>query len=534
MSNRAKREDRLENLDGKEAGRAWRLAHKLDKLLESQQRQGNSADHTMEQIAPWLMGELNLSGFGVRFFDKEKIWHELLFGDDDEKVLSILDKKEEGEWEDGMVCAVSLSVDGEAIGLLAATFAKAPPPPGAILLLDVVGQELDNIFFEFRKARNRHIEVLEIEKRLQEPVLDITIDNTARFIMERTNIEGIVVVYQEDLLEKAARSYRVYWHGAVLTTSDSGSENNLSDLLKEKTQPWAKEVLLAAGLTAKTVAKVQIPAGSQANQGFVVVAGPAEGLSRANRELVQVFAIALGQRLVDYHKEQRWLQQFFSPSVVTRLLQERDYRERYLSPRERTAAILFADITSFTAISEQILSGPTEVGQFIDQWSDRVVNILWEHGGAFDKMVGDCVIGLFGPPFEDYTPAECVARALRAAIAINDFTAKMSGSPVVEKIKKSSVIPGLGVATGVNVGEVMVGTIGPNYDFTAFGREMNNTARLQGVAGYREILVMVQAYEKLVAEKHPLLEKIEWGNVQEKAVKNVKEPLRFLEIEAIE
>ena len=411
----------------------------------------------MEQIAPWILEHLGLKGFGIRFFDGENVWQELLFGEDDEKITSLLEKKEEGEWERGMACAVTLSVDGEAIGVLAATFAKAPPPPGAILLLDVVGQELDNIFYEFRKARNRHVEVLEIEKRLQEPVLDITIDNTARFLMERTAIEGIVVVYQEDLLQKTSRSYRVYWQGAVLLTSDSGRENALSKLLDEKAQPWAKEVIVAAGLTPKTVTKVQIPAGSQSNQGFIVVAGPTEGLSRTNRELVQVFAMALGQRLVDYHKEQRWLQQFFSPTIVNRLLQERDYRQRYLSPRERYAAILFADITSFTAISEQILEGPAEVGQFIDQWSDRVVNILWEHGGVFDKMVGDCVIGLFGPPFDDFSPAEAIARALKAAIAINDFTAKMSGTEVVEKVRKSSVVPGLGVATGVNVGEVMVG-----------------------------------------------------------------------------
>ena len=75
-------------------------------------------------------------------------------------------------------------------------------------------------------------------------------------------------------------------------------------------------------------------------------------------------------------------------------------------------------------------------------------------------------------------------------------------------------------------------TIGPNYDYTAFGREMNNTARLQGIADFREILVMVQAYETLVAEKHPLVEKIKWGNVEERAVKNVKDPLRFLKIQS--
>ncbi len=530
MSTRGEREEKLRNLDGKEAGRAWRLAHELDILLEKQQRMGNSAEHSIGEIAPWLLKHLGLKGFGIRFFDNGKVWHELFFGEDDDNLLTILNKKSEGEWDRGMSCAVSLSVDGEDIGMLAATFAKAPPPPGAILLLDVVGQELDNIFYEFRKARNRHVEVLEIEKRLQDPVLDITIDNTARYLLERTGIEGLVVVYQEDLIQKVARSFRVYYHGAVLTTSESSVPSELSALLEKKSQPTAGEILAAAGLSAQTKTKIQIPAGSATNQGFVVTAGPSTGLSRTSRELVQVFAVSLGQRLVDYHKEQRWLQQFFSPAVVSKLLQERDYRDRYLSPRIRRAAILFSDITSFTAISEQILDGPGEVGKFIDQWSDRVVNILWEHGGVFDKMVGDCVIGLFGPPFDDISPAECVARAVSAAQAINEFTAKMSGTEVVDKILNSDVVPGLGVATGVNVGEVMVGTIGPNYDYTAFGQAMNNTARLQGVASFRELLVMEQAYQLLDAENHSLCQNVLWGEPEEQCVKNVKVPLKYRKV----
>ena len=58
----------------------------------------------------------------------------------------------------------------------------------------------------------------------------------------------------------------------------------------------------------------------------------------------------------------------------------------------------------------------------MDIWGDAVVRMLWKHGGAFDKMVGDCVIGLFGPPFFEMEPAEACLAAVRAAGVALDFT----------------------------------------------------------------------------------------------------------------
>jgi class 3 adenylate cyclase len=247
----------------------------------------------------------------------------------------------------------------------------------------------------------------------------------------------------------------------------------------------------------------------------------------ANQELLEHLANALGQRLVDYHKDRRYLQHFFSPQDVSCLLSERNYQATYLTPALRQVAILYTDINSFTKISEQILETPQEVGQLVDYWAQGVVEILFAQGGMFDKMVGDCVIGLFGPPFYEDSPQRLVAQAVRAAVSINEYTQNLRGARVVDKICQSSLIPGLGVATGVNYGDVMVGTFGPNQDFTAFGRPMNNTARLQGVAGFRQTLVMDRAYQILQNGKDSLLSEYSWGDVMETQVKNVQDPLVY-------
>ena len=69
-----------------------------------------------------------------------------------------------------------------------------------------------------------------------------------------------------------------------------------------------------------------------------------------------------------------------------------------------------------------MLRSPAAVAELVEIWSRETVNLVWKHGGVFDKMVGDCVIGLFGPPFYDVAPAERLAAALRCAVEIRAMT----------------------------------------------------------------------------------------------------------------
>jgi len=197
--------------------------------------------------------------------------------------------------------------------------------------------------------------------------------------------------------------------------------------------------------------------------------------------------------------------------------------------------------TSLSLASGEIFDSPDEVGNLIDYWSAGVMQILYDYQGVFDKMVGDCVIGLFGTPFDDDADALKLCHAVQAALAIQAYTADLTGS-VVDKVRRSDLIPGFGVATAVNFGSVMVGTFGPNHAFTAFGREMNNTARLQGVASFQEVLVMESAYQILVENSQNLAPELaqdlaqnlfktwQWSDRLEARVKNVKDPLCFRRI----
>ena len=515
-------------LSGDDAAQAWQLAHGLDLQLEACQKDGNSAERSLETVGPWLKTYLGAKGIMVRLATADDDWRYWHFGDDEQELRELVDKEEIGEFGGGLKVCVDLDVLDEHIGFIAATFKEPLRQPGGLILLKVAAQELDNIMYEFLRARVRHQQVMDVEKLLRDPVLETTIDHTAKFVLAETRAQGLLVVYLEDTGEKPVKRCRVYRGREEIATASSNDGSELGSYLVTD-KPIAEEVKKIACLPGDKAALARVDTGLTltGDHGYVVISGRESAISGARLELVQHFAIALGQRLVDYHKEQRYLSQYFAPEMCSRLLSNQGYYFQYLMPRLRHIAILFSDITSFTKISEQILDGPEEVGEFIDYWSQGVVQILFKYGGTFDKMVGDCVIGLFGPPFDERNLAQCCEDAIKCAWEINSYTATLTGISAIDKINKSDAIPGLGVATGVHCGPAMVGAMGPNQDFTAFGREMNNTARLQGVAGFREVLVMDEMRKVLAEAKSPLIDKLTWGELGSQEVKNVQDPLRF-------
>jgi class 3 adenylate cyclase len=60
---------------------------------------------------------------------------------------------------------------------------------------------------------------------------------------------------------------------------------------------------------------------------------------------------------------------------------------------------------------------------------------------------------------------------------------------------------------------------------------MNQTARLQSLAGFRETLVMESVREALEGSGEPLVRGLVYGPLTEAPVKNVARPLRFHRLE---
>ena len=86
----------------------------------------------------------------------------------------------------------------------------------------------------------------------------------------------------------------------------------------------------------------------------------------------------------------------------------------------RTVTVLFADLSGFTALSEQF--DPEVIREFQHDLFDQMASVVYEYEGFVEKFVGDAIVSVFGAPLTHEDDPE---RALRAALAIRE---RMDGS----------------------------------------------------------------------------------------------------------
>jgi len=514
------------------------LTLEADQLIEDCVRDRLSLAALMGRFLPALERWIGVKGALVTTRNEHLVEQTYTFGE--WTLLGGADLHQEEERRTVLVGSgtsmwMRLSVAGAEVGRLAVLLPgdRRKDEPELLLLLDAVCAELDVVLSTVHTAAQKQRLVVEVEELLTDAVFDRGVDTSVRAIYREIKLVDFALLYHDEV-ERGRFRYRVYHRGELRYSSEGPRHAALdaalairgdellepdSTLLRETLDaPRSIEVVLSTGMTQSR------------RLGKIVCSADEHGFSAYALDVVQLMAEAMSQRLVDFNRERRHLAQFFAPGVISQLLQDPAYHERYLSPREDTIAVLYADINSFTKLSEQVLERPAAIAEFVDRWSAGAVSILWEHGGVFDKMVGDCVIGLFGPPFFCDAPAARALAALKAAAGIARFTVGLEREEPYTAIPKSGVVPGLGVAIGLNLCPMAVGLMGPNQDYTGFSSGMNAAARLQSLAGYREVLGMESLCEAIRGTNDDFVRRVDLGDLRETPVKNVKEPIRYRKI----
>ncbi len=429
-----------------------------------------------------------------------------------------------------------LDLAGERIGVVSFAFEDTPSLDLDTLAIaaDAVCEEVDGILWQVQTAATKQRLIERITRALTKTVFRDGLDEAIVALREEIPFERLALVFGDESNPTAGElQYRVYKGKRPTHDSEGPIHRALSAAIESEGRALLQfdRPRLATVLALADAVELPLVVGiAQASCVGKVVVSAREGISLFGRDLLRVLANAVSQRVVDYNRERRHLSHFFAPDVINELLADPAYADKHLSPRVESPAILFADINMFTRMCDRVLRQPDRVGRFVDRWSNGAVKILWRHGAVFDKMVGDCVIAHFGPPFYRDTPAERAAAALRAACEIQRFTVALVDDPDLEGMDglADAGIPGLGVAVGVNICSVSVGLFGPNQEFTAFGGGMNQTARLQSHAGFREILVMDTIHDALgEAGVDP---GVGLDGPHETRVKNVRQPLRYYRV----
>ncbi|HVY63128.1 MAG TPA: adenylate/guanylate cyclase domain-containing protein [Planctomycetota bacterium] len=166
-------------------------------------------------------------------------------------------------------------------------------------------------------------------------------------------------------------------------------------------------------------------------------------------------------------KVRQMFQKYVPKDVVEKALGMKDGGR--LSSKQ-VATVLFSDIRSFTSISEKM--EPEHVVRFLNDYMQRMVEIVFDCGGIVDKFIGDAVMAVFGAPLvkpDDATRA--VQCAIRMMEELENFNA--------DQTRKGDVNINIGI--GLHTGPLLAGNIGSDrkMEYTVIGDTVNIASRVQ-------------------------------------------------------
>jgi adenylate cyclase len=158
--------------------------------------------------------------------------------------------------------------------------------------------------------------------------------------------------------------------------------------------------------------------------------------------------------------------------------------ELKLGGTRQVISILFADIRSFSTLSERL--DPERLVEIINSYMTIASDAIHQQQGVIDKFMGDAVMALYNTPLRPQQ--DHALRAVRsAAMIISDMRAYHE---TVAKEDRWSF------GIGVHTGEAVVGNVGSpdRLDYTAMGDSVNLAKRLQEVAKPLQILLSDDTY----------------------------------------
>lgn len=188
-----------------------------------------------------------------------------------------------------------------------------------------------------------------------------------------------------------------------------------------------------------------------------------------------------------------------------------------LENKKQIVTMLFADIRSFTAISENM--APEEVINMLNEYFDAMVKIIFKHDGILDKFVGDELMATFGAFEKPGSVGQGPLNAVKTAIAMQSKIKELMSGFMFKGY------PTFEVGVGINTGEVVMGNLGSKnrMDYTVIGDTVNVAARLEQLAGGNTIMVGEETYESCKAYVQMELK----GEIK---VKNRTAPVRCFQV----
>ena len=180
--------------------------------------------------------------------------------------------------------------------------------------------------------------------------------------------------------------------------------------------------------------------------------------------------------------------QYVPPALVEQMSQRPEHFGFEGESREMT--VLFADIRSFTTLSESLSAQALK--ELLNRFFTPMTRVIFDRRGTIDKYVGDMIMAFWGAPVRDAEHAEhAVAAALDMLQAVRTLQVELAREG----------LPEIAIGIGLNSGVMNVGDMGSEYRraYTVIGDAVNLASRLEGLTKYYGVDVVVGPHTRELA-----------------------------------
>lgn len=166
----------------------------------------------------------------------------------------------------------------------------------------------------------------------------------------------------------------------------------------------------------------------------------------------------------------RTFSKYVSDQIVEQIITDPSLAD--LGGTERTVAVMFNDIRSYSTLTEHL--SPQQVVSLLNIYLGEVTEVIRAHNGFVDKYLGDGLMACFGGPVPTDDPA---GDALRAALAM----VRALHEHALPRLAAAG-LPAFTAGIGIHVGKVIMGNIGSEsrMDYTVIGDAVNVASRVEG------------------------------------------------------
>lgn len=149
---------------------------------------------------------------------------------------------------------------------------------------------------------------------------------------------------------------------------------------------------------------------------------------------------------------------------------------------DREMTVLFADIRSFTTLSEHMSA--TNVKEMLNEFFTAMTKIIFNYHGTIDKYIGDLIMAFWGAPLKDTQHTE---NAINATLDMQKEVIR------IRPILKEHHWPELNIGIGLNSGIMSVGDMGSQFrrNYTVLGDAVNLASRVESLTKYYDAKIIV-------------------------------------------